>query len=145
MGSSPAFPTMPYNPNAYLINHINIATTRKKSKIKISISKKMIPLLKSLYKSGCVSRYICFSKLKKNLNIKYAILTIPFFKQKPFFKSIRLVSTPSKKYNVSLKALRLVSNSLRSSFAILSTPHGVVTHTEAIRLKTGGLLLCIVH
>ena len=84
-------------------------------------------------------------KRKKNLTLPYIILTIPFFKQKPFFKSIKLISTSSKKYNISLKALKLISNSLRSSFAILSTPYGVITHTEAIRLKTGGLLLCVVH
>ena len=144
-GSSPAFPTLPYNPVAYLINHVNIATTRKKPKIKLLISKRMLPLLKALHRIGCVSRYVYITKYKKHLRLDYVILTVPFFKQRPFFKSIRLVSTPSKKYNVSLKALTLISNSLRSSFAILSTPYGVITHKEAIKLKTGGLLICIIH
>jgi ribosomal protein S8 len=136
---------LPYNPVAYLINHVNVATTRKKPKIKLLVSKKMLPLLKTLHKIGCVSRYVHVTKYKKHLHLSYVILTIPFFKQRPFFKSIRLVSTPSKKYNVSLKALTLISNSLRSSFAILSTPYGVVTHKEAIKLKTGGLIICIIH
>lgn len=137
--------SLPYNPVAYLINHVNIATTRKKPKIKLLVSKKMLPLLRALHKIGCVSRYVYLTKYKKHLHLRYVILTIPFFKQRPFFKSIRLVSTPSKKYNVSLKALHLISNSLRSSFAILSTPYGVVTHKEAIKLKTGGLIICIIH
>ena len=136
---------LPYNPVAYLVNHVNIATTRKKPKIKLLISKRMLPLLKTLHKVGCVSRYVYVTKQSKNLSLRYVILTIPFFKQRPFFKSIRLVSTPSKKYNVSLKALHLVSTSLRSSFAILSTPYGVIDHREAIKLKTGGLILCIIH
>ena len=136
---------LPYNPVAYLVNHVNIATTRKKPKIKLIISKKMLPLLKALHKIGCVSRYVYLTSYKKHLALRHVVLTIPFFKQRPFFKSISLVSTPSKKYNVSLRALTLISNSLRSSFAILSTPYGVITHKEAIRLKTGGLIICIIH
>ena len=136
---------LPYNPVTYLVNHVNIATTRKKPKIKILISNKMLPLLKAMHKVGCISRYVYITKYKKNLHLKYVILTIPFFKQKPFFKSVRLVSTPSKKYNISLKALRLISNSLRSSYAILSTPYGVITHREALKLQTGGLIICIIH
>jgi ribosomal protein S8 len=136
---------LPYSPVAYLINHVNIATTRKKPKIKILISNKMLPLLRAMHKIGCISRYVYLTKYKKNLHLRYVILTIPFFKQKPFFKSIRLISTSSKKYNVSLKALQLIANSLRSSCAILSTPYGVLTHREALKLKTGGLILCIIH
>jgi ribosomal protein S8 len=136
---------LPYSPITYLINHVNIATTRKKSKIKILVSHKMLPLLKAMYRVGCISRYVHLTKHKNNLSLRYAILTIPFFKQKPFFKSVRLVSTPSKKYNISLKALKLVSNSLRASCAILSTPYGVLTHREALKLKTGGLIICIIH
>ena len=136
---------LPYNPVAYLVNHVNLTTTRKKPKMKLLISKKMLPLLKAMHKVGCVSRYVFLTKYRNNLHLKYVIITIPFFKQKPFFKSIRLVSTPSKKYNISLKALQLISNSLRSSYAILSTPYGVITHREALKLKTGGLIICIIH
>ena len=136
---------LPYNPVAYLINHVNIATTRKKPKIKILVTGKMLPLLKTMHKLGCISRYVFLTKNNTNTQLKHVVLTIPFFKQKPFFKSIRLVSTPSKKYTISLKALRLVSNSLRSSYAILSTPYGVINHREAIKLKTGGLIICIIH
>ncbi len=145
MGSSPAFPILPYNSLAYLVNHINIATTRKKPKIKVLVTRKTLPLLKTLHKVGCISRYVYVSKYKNYLRLNYAFLTIPFFKQRPFFKSIRLVSTPSKNYNISLKALKVISHSLRSSIAILSTSYGVIDHTEALRLKTGGLLICILH
>lgn len=144
-GSSPAFPIMPYNSLAYLINHINIATTRKKPKIKILITRKTLPLLKVLHKVGCISRYVQVSKYQNQLKLSYVFLTIPFFKQKPFFKSIRLVSTASKSYNISLIALRAIAGSVRSSLLILSTPYGVIDHSEALRLKTGGLLLCIIH
>ena len=143
--SSPAFPIVPYNSLAYLINHINIATTRKKPKIKILITRKTLPLLQALHRVGCVNRYVHLHKYQKQLKLSYVFLTIPFFKQKPFFKSIRLVSTSAKSYNISLIAIRCIADSLRSSLLLLSTPYGIIDHREAIRLKTGGLLLCVIH
>lgn len=66
-----------------------------------------------------------------------------FYKNAPFYKSIRYVSTPSKKHTVTLRALKLLKTAVRASILILSTPYGLVTHTQAIKLKTGGIIICV--
>ena len=63
----------------------------------------------------------------------------------PFFKSIRLISTPSKKHRLSLKSLNLINKTLKASVLILSTDKGILTHREALKFKIGGLALCVVH
>jgi ribosomal protein S8 len=92
-----------------------------------------------LYKVGAIKNYVLVKNEKK---INKIILTPSFYKNAPFYKNIRYVSTPSKKHTVTLKALRLLLTALRASILILSTPYGLVTHREAIRLKTGGVIIC---
>jgi ribosomal protein S8 len=33
--------------------------------------------------------------------------------------------------------------SIKSSIVILSTPYGIIDHREALRIRTGGTILCI--
>lgn len=143
MGSSPMFPNIFYNSEAYLINHINFINAQKSLQIKIRITKRILNSIKSLNSIGCVSKF----KLVKTNSFykKYAYISVPFYKNTPFFKSIRLVSTPSKKHYLSLKGLYLVSKTLNASIMFLSTNKGILTHTEALKKKVGGLILYIVH
>lgn len=67
-----------------------------------------------------------------------------FYKSQPFFKSVRLVSSSSRKYTLSLKSLIILQKSLKSSILILSTPKGILTHKEAIKFKVGGLGICFI-
>jgi len=39
----------------------------------------------------------------------------------------------------------IVHKSLNSSILILSTPKGIISHYEAIKMRVGGLLLCILN
>jgi len=67
----------------------------------------------------------------------------PFiYKQSSFFKSVKLISTPSKTFTVKLKALLIIQKSLGGSLLLLETSKGIITHKEAVRLKIGGKLLC---
>lgn len=93
-----------------------------------------------LYVVGAVRNYVVINSKRNNDKI---ILTPSFYKNSPFYKNIRYVSTPSKKHTVTLKALRLLKTAIRASILVLSTPYGLVTHKEAIRLKTGGIIICI--
>jgi ribosomal protein S8 len=72
-------------------------------------------------------------------------MSIPFYRNTPFFKSIRLISTPSKKHQISLKSLSLLNKTLKASILILSTNKGIITHHDALKFKVGGLALCVVH
>ena len=44
-----------------------------------------------------------------------------------------------------LKALRLLNINTPHSYYILDTDKGLITHKEALKLKTGGLLLMIIY
>ena len=67
----------------------------------------------------------------------------PFiYKKSSFFKSIKLISTPSKIFTVKLKALLIIQKSLGGSILLLETSKGIITHKEALNLKIGGKLLC---
>ena len=102
-------------------------------------------MIKALHSVGCINKFLLTSKLKKNLNLTYSYLSVPFYKKMAFFKSVRLISTPSKKHRLSLKSLNLLNKTLKASVLILSTDRGIITHREALRFKIGGLALCIVH
>ncbi len=157
MGSSPTFPKIPYNTYAYVINHINIALSKKQFYSSIIFTKNSLLLIKALYKTSYINNYI----ITKNNNLVNAKLTkqngfgikklnrtrikfsILYFKNKSFFKSIRLISTPSRRHTITLRALKLASLSMKSSIILLSTNKGIIDHNEAIRLRVGGTILCV--
>ena len=132
---------MPYDTYAYVVNHINIAIARKKLKIKFKHTKKALEITHLLYQIGYVSHYQLIHEHKQT----WIYISITYYKNTPFYKSLRLVSTPSRRHFISLKALRTVQNSIKSSIVLLSTSKGLLTHTEAIKLNTGGLILCIAN
>ena len=143
MGSSPMFPNISYNSYAFVVNHINILNTQKILKIKIKVNKKIITVLKAFNSIGCVNNFQIINSKISNENFAY--LSVPFYRNTPFFKSIRLVSTGSKKYYLSFKALTLVAPTLNSSIMFLSANYGIINHREALRKKVGGLILYILH
>jgi ribosomal protein S8 len=124
--------------------------SRKKLSIKLKYTKKTLTLVKVLTKIGYISNYAIITT-KENSHIiqqptshnTFIYINTLFFKNTTFFKTLRLVSTPSKKHTISLQALRVVNTSIKSSLLILSTPHGIIDHKEALRLRTGGIILCI--
>jgi len=135
------FPTIQINSYMYLINHINLLNTQKLLQTKIRVNKKTLSLVRALNLVGCISKF----QLVKERHYRYIYITVPFYKNTPFFKSIRVISTPSKKHNVSFEALKLITKTLNASILFLSTNHGILNHLEALNKKTGGIALCIVH
>lgn len=142
MGSSPVFPIIITNEsNSYLISHINLALSKKLSNNTILFSKKLLSVVRILYKIGCIYKFNIFLKNKK----KFIRFTCFFYKNKPFFKGVRLISTSSRKYTISLHALMILTKSLNSSILILSTSKGILTHYEAIKLRIGGLIMFVIN
>lgn len=143
VGSSPAFPNLhiPYELNSYTINHINIAMSRKLLKTTIKFSVKIIKLVYILYTLGVIKSFRVF---KKNKN--YFITMSPFFyKSTTFFHKVKLTSTSSKKFYISCSALRLMNKSMGNTVYVLSTSKGLLTHSDCIKYKIGGILLCIIY
>ena len=69
----------------------------------------------------------------------------PFvYKKSSFFKGIKLISTPSKVFTVKISTLNIINKSLGSTVLLLETSKGILTHAEALKLKVGGKLLCVI-
>jgi ribosomal protein S8 len=149
-GFDPRVSNIRYDSHAYVINHLNLAISRKKLRVRFKYTRKTLELTKALFSIGYVSNYSVVSKhttlkFTKSLNSKnsWIYVSTVFFKNTPFFKSLRLVSTPSKKHITTLKGLKVINLSIKSSVVILSTPYGIIDHREALRVGTGGTILCI--
>ena len=140
MGSSPMFPNIFYNYSYnYLINHINLNTAKKSLHFEIRFTQKNLPLLRLLKNLGV----ICSYHIIKSNSLKIKI-NLHFFKKLPICKNIKLISTPSRHFFVSLQALNLLHNRTKDSLFILSTNLGLMTHAEAIRKKLGGKVLMLI-
>ena len=132
---------MYYNSYAYLINHINFAIKKKSRFTTIRLTRKILSLLRLLRALG----YLLYLRLSSKKHFKsYVIITPIFYKTTTFYPSIKLISTPSKKFSVTIKALRIIDKSLKHSILILETSHGLITHKKALRYGIGGFLLCTI-
>lgn len=140
-GSNPSSPNMYQSPYAYLIAHLNLAFKNDKRIHRILCTKKTLKLMKVLRQEGCVTYLIPRSV---NITKRYLLFTPYFYKQTTFFKYIRLISTISKKFTVTFKALIIINRSLKSSLLLIETSKGILTHKDALRLRVGGLLLCVI-
>jgi ribosomal protein S8 len=149
-GFDPRVSNIRYNSYAYVVNHLNLAMSRKKLRIRFKYTRKTLELTKALASIGYVSNYsiVSGSLYPKTINLhnsrnSWIYVNTILFKNTPFFKSLRLVSTPSKKHVTTLKGLQVINLSIKSSIIILSTPYGIIDHREALRIGTGGTILCI--
>lgn len=124
----------------YVINHLHINSAKKSLKFEIVHSRKVFNLLCVFKKLGCLKSFFIF---KNNKNLKIRIF-IYFYKKSPIFKNFKLISTPSKSFCISLKALKLLHNRTQNSLYLLSTTKGIITHLEALRFKIGGQLLLLI-
>jgi ribosomal protein S8 len=131
-----------YSPS-YVQNHIHFALAQRNPQSKIVYTRKTIMIVQILAEIGCIHRFIITNN-KQLKHSNYTIwLTIFLYNNTPFFKSFRLLSTPSKHYTISYKALRILTSSIGASTIVLSTSTGLITHNDALKKRVGGLLLYI--
>lgn len=132
---------LPYNYFcSYLLNHLRLNSSKKSLSFEIVYTKKIYSLLKLLSKIGIVRNFF-FIKKKKNIFIK---IFIYFFKNSPLCKHLKLISTPSRSFFISLKGLKLLSLRTGGSVYVLSTSLGLLTHIDAIKNKIGGKFLMFI-
>ena len=134
----------PYYTHAYVINHVNILLSRKQRYIEIVLTRKTLKLVRTFYKYGIIRNYIILQKLEKRKIVSYIRFNGVFFKGESYYRSVRLVSSPSRKHNISLKGLNLIRHSVGHSLIILETSRGLISHKEALRFGTGGAILCVI-
>ena len=115
-----------------------ISSSRRRSTI-LKYNKKALILLAILKKLGVINSCLIVSKSKKLLKIS------PFtYKKTPFFKHVRLVSTPSKSFTVRLSTLKILNVSIKQTIILLETSQGIMTHQEALKRNIAGRILCVI-
>jgi len=124
-----------------LISNVNLAFKSKKRISVIICTKKILRLLKALRKEGCVSYLLLGSR---NPHRRRLVFSLYYYRHTTFFKHIQLLSTISKKFTVSLKALTILDRALKQTVLLLETSSGIINHKEALRRRTGGLMLCLI-
>lgn len=130
---------MPYYAYAVVINHVNLISSSRRRMTTLKFNKKSLVLLSIFKKLGVINTHLIISNSKKLIKIS------PFiYRQSPFFKNIRLVSTPSKSFTVKLSTLRILDKSIRQTIIILETSEGLLTHKDALRRGISGRILCVI-
>jgi len=90
---------------------------------------------------GCVNN---LSVLSSHSNHNFITFSVFLYRNSTFFYKVRPVSTSSKKFFLSYRALKMISTNLKSTLIILSTSKGLISHKEALYLKIGGLILFVI-
>lgn len=138
MGSNPVFPSMLYNYNiSYIINLININKLHKNLVFKILFTKKNLQLLNFLKNFNLIYKYILIVENNK-IFIK---IYLYYYKNNKICSNFKILSSPSKFFYISLKALTLLNKKTGSSFFLISNQNGIISHKDSIKNKKGGLVL----
>lgn len=132
---------MAYNSHSYVINHVNLTLGNKIPQTTILYTKTTHKLIYFFYKLGCINNFFIHNRAGK----AYISFSVLFYKNSPFFKSVRLVSSPARRHTITYRALRIANQSLGSSILILSTTQGLLTHQDALKLQLGGLVLAVLN
>lgn len=74
---------------------------------------------------------------------KFITFSVTYYKGTPFFKGVRVVTTPSRQHNVSLTALTVINVSIGSSIMLISSSKGLLTHKQALSRGVGGQILAL--
>ena len=138
MGSNPVFPINLNNYSlAYVINLININKLRKNLHFKMIFNKKNMQIINFFKNLNLIHKYIII----KNNNIIYLNIYLYYYKNNTICSNFKIISKPSKKFLISYKSLRLLDKKTGDSVFILSTPKGILTHKDALKFKTTGLVV----
>ena len=100
----------------------------------------MLKILCLFKKLGVLNSYLLVNHTCKLSKVKIS----PFFyKNSSFFKNVKVVTTPSKRFNIKLKTLQIICKSVGESIIILETSKGILTHKEALKLRVSGKVLLV--
>lgn len=144
-GSSPVPSIIYYNSYQYTLNHVNFTLGKKIPQTTIIHTRRSHQIVYLLYKLGCINNFYTHSRDIKKFKRSFLTFSIFFYKNSPFFKSIRTVSSPARKHTITYNALKIINQSIGSSILLLSTTQGLLTHNDAMERKIGGLILAVMN
>lgn len=126
------------DPIADMLTRIRNASLVHKKELTVPYSKIKMGLANILCKNG----YLAKAEEKKEKH-PYILLTLKYENSQPAISHIKRVSKPGQRRYVKSSEIKLVLSGF--GVAILSTPQGLLTGEEALKLKVGGELICEVY
>jgi ribosomal protein S8 len=136
IGSSPMFPNIRLISRNLLINKVKVSWAQKNLFFDCLVTNSVLPFLKLLYNLGIIRRYLRLSSMK------YRIFT-NWYGFHPSRKQIRFYQQKTP-IILTYKSLITLQRSTFNSDLIVETPKGLISHREAIKLRTGGHLVCLI-
>lgn len=128
------------NQYAYIFNQLQISAKGKRYSFNVRLTKAVKPVLRLLQTLNVVRR---FHRFEKGGNIYRVFPTYSRFRKSG--RTLKVYTAKRGRVNLSYHSLRLLNFNCPSSYYILETTKGVITHKDAIRYRQGGLLLAILH
>lgn len=128
---------------SHFLAHVNLAIKKKQAQTTVRYSKHAHQLLLILHRVGCIHNYIIHSNVVRGKVRKFITFSVTYYKGTPFFKGVRVVTTPSRQHNVSLTALTVINVSIGSSIMLISSSKGLLTHKQALSRGVGGQILAL--
>lgn len=125
---------MSQHPYTHFLNHLKLASLRKRLSFKFRLTKKLKPLAKLLQSLNVIRRY------HRNADNSYTVFPA-YTHFRRYSRKIKAFTRSDGKIKLTLKALRILNISTPHTYYVLETPLGIITHKEAIRYSTGGNLL----
>ncbi len=125
------------DPIGDMIVRIKNGQMRMHSKIKMPASSFKGKILEVLKREGFILNYSIDqkdeTKMKFSIDLKYN-------SGQPVIKNIERISKPGRRFYSSAESIPKIQNGL--GIAIVSTPKGVMTDTEARKANVGGEIIC---
>src|SRR3954451_4968140 len=127
------------DPLGDMLTRIRNGQRASKGSVRSPASKLRRSVLEVLQREGYIRGYEAHDEDggKSELSIE-----LKYHNGEPVIRELRRVSKPGRRVYAGLKELPSVYNGL--GIAILSTPRGVVSDTEAREMRVGGEVLCTV-
>lgn len=116
----------------FLIRIKNTSLAKKKATIKFKASKMLTNYASFLYKEGIIQSFFVAKKSKKNI----LAVKIRHFENNAQVNNIKLLSVPSR--IKTLTHFQLARANLKQKIIILSTPKGLMSHSDCLKKNLGG-------
>jgi small subunit ribosomal protein S8 len=122
-----------------LLSKLKNASFSRQESMFVGYSQLSLEIVKLLYREGFIQSFFVL-KDESKLNDKLVInITLRYLNNKPIFKTLKIISTPSSSKYLNIKDLSKISS--KKMVLFLSTNKGLLTGLESKMHKTGGKLL----
>lgn len=124
----------------YVASQINLNVAKKNLRFTIIYNKTVLSILNQFKVLGFVLNYYLVTQNNQTRVVVY----IYFYKKALLFKNFKLISTASRSFFITRRALFLIEKRTLNSIFMLSTPKGIISHKKALLEGIGGKLLFLV-